>query len=405
MNPHISRWNQFLCSLADELLKDNIKKIKFILKDYIPASVRETLDDGHTLLNELEKRNIISCNDLSKLGQILADIGRKDLLSKIKSYMEEKSKALTSVNEISQKSGSTFSSTFNSTFNSAQTSASVSASTSVLNLDSIKREYFVENTSIELGIYSMHNVPSGICIIFSNYFDKEVIITDENKKLEQRLGNGADESQLKETFTWLNFDVLVYKNKSSKDIVQLLYSNLKNSSIQDCFVCCILSHGYRNGIYGSDGSRLSFEELWTTVEDASSESLQGKPKLFFIQACQTEINVKEMSLSDIGIKVDFEDVLTSLATLPGKVAFRDVTRGSWYIQTLCETLKNRAYDSSLLDILTELNSNMASKVDYYKVCSEYKIATQMSSIQSCTLSKKLFFKPYDVTALSRLRIF
>ncbi|XP_065665079.1 caspase-8 isoform X2 [Hydra vulgaris] len=399
MNPHISSWNQFLCSLADELLKDNINKIKFFLKDCIPARVRETLDDGHTLLNELEKRNIISCNDLSKLGQILADIGRNDLLSKIKSYMEEERKAITNVNEISQKSGLTF--------NSTQTSASVSALGSVLNLDSNKKEYFVENTSNELEIlpiYSMHNVPSGICIIFSNYFDEEVIITDENKKLEHRLGNGADESLLKETFTWLNFDVLVYKNKSSKDIVQLLYSDLKYRLIQDCFVCCILSHGYRNGVYGSDGSRLSFEELWTTVEDASSESLQGKPKLFFIQACQTEINVKEMSLSDIGLKVDFEDVLTSIATLPGKVAFRDVTKGSWYIQTLCETLKNRAYDSSLLDILTELNSKMASKVDYYKVHSEYTVATQMSSIQSCTLSKKLFFKPYGVTGFSRLRI-
>ena len=166
--------------------------------------------------------------------------------------------------------------------------------------------------------YSMDSVPCGICIIFSNYFE-QVVISEDNTKLEQRLGNGVDERLLEETFNWLNFKVIVHKNKKAADMLFLLNLELQVRKISDCFVCGILSHGFRNGVYGNDGSKLLFEELWSTVENAS-KFLQGKPKLFFIQACQGD---SENQQADIVSTVDqYSDYLTSLATTPGELFFK-----------------------------------------------------------------------------------
>ena len=47
-------------------------------------------------------------------------------------------------------------------------------------------------------------------------------------------------------------------------------------------ICAILSHGEEGLIYGTDGT-VSIKELATIFQ---VDALHGKPKLFFIQACQ-----------------------------------------------------------------------------------------------------------------------
>ena len=54
----------------------------------------------------------------------------------------------------------------------------------------------------------------------------------------------------------------------------------------DCFVLVVLSHGSDGYLYAKDGL-YSRESLWTQFTADKCPSLAGKPKLFFIQVCNT----------------------------------------------------------------------------------------------------------------------
>jgi len=52
------------------------------------------------------------------------------------------------------------------------------------------------------------------------------------------------------------------------------------------FVLCILSHGERGEVYGTDGKLVKVEELETLLDGRHCKQLVGRPKLLLIQACQ-----------------------------------------------------------------------------------------------------------------------
>ena len=55
----------------------------------------------------------------------------------------------------------------------------------------------------------------------------------------------------------------------------------------DAFIFIILSHGTKGHIYGSDGAKVNIdEEIIAAFDGIHCPQLAGKPKLFFIQACQ-----------------------------------------------------------------------------------------------------------------------
>ena len=54
----------------------------------------------------------------------------------------------------------------------------------------------------------------------------------------------------------------------------------------NCFICCILSHGAVGAIYGTDGKTVPIKDLTDYFTPANCSTLRGKPKLFFVQACQ-----------------------------------------------------------------------------------------------------------------------
>ena len=54
----------------------------------------------------------------------------------------------------------------------------------------------------------------------------------------------------------------------------------------NCFVCAVLTHGEGDIVYGVDGKTISLDELRNSIDGHSCPKLSGKPKLFFIQACQ-----------------------------------------------------------------------------------------------------------------------
>ena len=60
----------------------------------------------------------------------------------------------------------------------------------------------------------------------------------------------------------------------------------KDHENYDCFVCCVLSHGAIGSVYAADGREVAIKELTQPFKSVLCTGLRGKPKLFFIQACQ-----------------------------------------------------------------------------------------------------------------------
>lgn len=125
---------------------------------------------------------------------------------------------------------------------------------------------------------------------------------------------------------------------------------------KDCFICCILSHGDTGIIYGTDGKEAPIYELTSYFTGSECPSLAGKPKIFFIQACQgdnyqkavlVETDWEEMvSFLDVDSSQksyipDEADFLLGMATVKNCVSYRDPTQGTWYIQSLCQSLRKR----------------------------------------------------------------
>lgn len=125
---------------------------------------------------------------------------------------------------------------------------------------------------------------------------------------------------------------------------------------KDCFICCILSHGDKGIIYGTDGKEASIRELTSYFTGSKCPSLAGKPKVFFIQACQgnnfqkavpVETDLEKDNYLDIdslpqkNYIPDEADFLLGMATVKYCVSYREPMHGTWYIQSLCQSLKER----------------------------------------------------------------
>ena len=219
--------------------------------------------------------------------------------------------------------------------------------------------------------YEMNKIPHGIAVIFNNY---EFHSTDPAlKPLEGRPGSCADEENLCSTWKYLGYEVCILKNLTAVDITQRLKQVAEqNHNNYDSFVCCILSHGDCDCVYGADGKLVKINEIASLFKPINCPTLADKPKLFFIQACRGE---KE----DPGYEKDGKpsaslpndaDFLFGYATPPGNVSWRSRRHGTWYISSLCEVLNNYALQRDLLTMLTIVNYRVSEAFtnEGYKQC-------------------------------------
>ena len=102
-------------------------------------------------------------------------------------------------------------------------------------------------------------------------------------------------------FEKLGFAVRTYDNLTEKAIYDILqhYANKCNTYGPkiDCFLCCVMSHGLENGIYDVEGHPVMVEKMKSYFYASNCPGLSGKPKLFFIAACQEK--AKSSGYSDI----------------------------------------------------------------------------------------------------------
>ncbi|NXM24625.1 CASP8 protein, partial [Oxyruncus cristatus] len=259
------------------------------------------------------------------------------------------------------------------------------------------------NISSQLEAYKMTSRPCGVCLILNNHnFAKARESVLEHKYLRDRNGTDVDAAALRNVFTKLHFRIQEHKDLTADEIRETVSKfRREDHEDEDCFVCCILSHGKKGIIYGVDGQEVPIRELTTSFTVQNCRSLAGKPKVFFIQACQGNAFHKGVTIeadsaeqdASVGRDVRFQldcipaeaDFLLGMATLQDYVSYRSPREGTWYIQALCQHLESRCpRGENVVSILTAVNREVSRKTG------EQNAEKQMPQ-PIFTLKKKLIF--------------
>ncbi|CAN9515729.1 unnamed protein product [Ophioblennius macclurei] len=244
--------------------------------------------------------------------------------------------------------------------------------------------------------YKMDASPCGHCLIINN------MEFHGDKGLSSRKGSNVDSEKLERRFKALNFIVEVKTNLKQRQIKRELCALSKMDHSQfDCCVVIILSHGtevshnrFPGAVYGVDEEFIAVQHITNYLNGQHCPSLQGKPKLFFIQACggdekDTGFEVSpddevEPSVGGVDDQTDAiptssssdslstsdetdaratlptpSDILVSYSTSPGYVSWRDTQLGSWYVETLDCILEENADTNDLVTMLTMLTDKVS----------------------------------------------
>ena len=127
--------------------------------------------------------------------------------------------------------------------------------------------------------YPMSQIPRGKAFIINN----ENFLPASKIHNYPRRGTGTDAADLQKLFTTLKFETTIYDDATTDEIFNIFHYYAKmDHSKYNGIICAILSHGKEGLIYGTDGT-IPINDLTIMFQ---VETLHGKPKLLFIQACQ-----------------------------------------------------------------------------------------------------------------------
>ncbi|XP_028410344.1 caspase-3-like [Dendronephthya gigantea] len=183
------------------------------------------------------------------------------------------------------------------------------------------------------------------------------------------------------------------------DEIEDLFKTISKTdfSSYDAFVCFISSHGDPGEILGVDGGSITVKEIIRPINRCSS--LEGKPKLFFIQSgrgykkhtdisqAKRRVVADSLGFPSITISIPIEaDILVAYSSLNGYELYRKASEGSWFITALTQVLSNHARDMNLTDMLA-IVLKMVSGTQH---CGRKQTPLFMS-----TLRKTVWFKVLD----------
>ncbi|XP_051902062.1 caspase-8 [Hippocampus zosterae] len=359
----LSNYRVMLYQIYDETTKKDLQKMKFLLNNTLG---RRKMDECNTALDvfvELEKVGLLSQSDLQELRSILMEVNLQ-LASTVEQFTQGASLEGASPPPALPLNG------FQHVNNSPLESISETGDSSGHFPSGAETNPEPSSLSDQTEYYAMNRIPHGLCIIINN----EEFSGNELKK---RGGTQADERALDSLFSKFGFQVIVHNNLTAEEIrMELNTIATRNFSEDDALVVCLLSHGDNGCVYGTDGKVVSLRELTQPFTSGFAPTLAGKPKLYFIQACQGKAlqtgslpwsskprGVAEDTLSQLETDAgpiqeetvaSEADFLLGMATVPDCKSFRNTTTGSIYIQELCKQLRRSAMSPQGKDILTVL---------------------------------------------------
>ncbi|XP_035644927.1 caspase-3a [Oncorhynchus keta] len=237
--------------------------------------------------------------------------------------------------------------------------------------------------------YSLSYPSIGQCIIINNKnFDRRTGMNVRN-------GTDVDAGNVMKVFGKLGYKVKVYNDQKVDQIKHVLTTASKEDhSCSASFVCVLLSHGDDGVFFGTDAS-IELKSLTSLFRGDRCNSLVGKPKLFFIQACRgTDLDggIEADSSSDgSSTKIPVEaDFLYAYSTAPGYYSWRNTQTGSWFIQSLCEMIGKYSKELEVQHILTRVNHKVATEFESASNSPGFDAKKQIPCIVSM-LTKEMYF--------------
>ncbi|XP_077128171.1 caspase-8-like isoform X2 [Ranitomeya variabilis] len=358
----ISPYRCLLYKLGNVVTNSKLEEIKRNCAQILPKARVEKIKSLLDVFNELEKQDVISEDNVEYLEQMSHYLKDEEFDALISEYQKRKA-----------------------------------ADSDLISTDDFHKSSTHKREKTKL--YNMENKMHGICLIISNLNFSKARRNPGQQHFNDRKGTEKDEESLRIIFSKLGFKVHIKKNLEGDEILQTinLFKEPSNHENSDCFICCVLSHGDRGIIYGTDGKSVPIRNLTFCFCSSQCSTLTGKPKLFFIQACQGKEHQQLVSLqtdacnASDGSNISEDlipgepDFLLGMATTLHCVSYRDPNHGSWYIQSLCRHLdESHKSQEDIISTLTKVNHELSQKqADKFS-------ATQMPQPWT-TLTRKLVF--------------
>lgn len=102
---------------------------------------------------------------------------------------------------------------------------------------------------------------------------------------------------------------------------------------------------------------------WRKQNAIHHERLVTDTCAVFPKEMNEELKSDNSILSDESLIRNYADMLIVHSTLPGHVAYRDITTGSWFIQILCEVFMTLACKVHVQDLFNIVNIKRCTIVE------------------------------------------
>nr|XP_042899844.1 caspase-3 isoform X2 [Parasteatoda tepidariorum] len=215
--------------------------------------------------------------------------------------------------------------------------------------------------------------PCGLAVIINH----ENFNWDENSglKLERRKDSLLDVDALKDIWKSFGLATETYNDLKEEEILRTFQElSERDFSIYDILVVCYMSHGNEGVVYSSDCKPIQITSLIDLMAN-KCKSLIGKPKLFFIQACQgaqIQCGISNPVFSPQPVTNSsfdeypndtpyFVDVLVAVSTIPGFVSFASRNNNSWFIQALVENVEQFGHQKNFTDVMIKVTNDVSHR--------------------------------------------
>ncbi|XP_077534476.1 caspase-3-like [Haemaphysalis longicornis] len=233
-------------------------------------------------------------------------------------------------------------------------------------------------------IYPMERKPRGQCLIINNH---------NFKKLSGRDGSDVDVDHTAKLFTGLHFECKIFQDLTADGMMEELFkvAQEEQQKAADCLVVVLMSHGGmvtirgsdneplpQQCIYGSDDEPVALESICELFNNKNCPSLQGKPKLFFIQACRggkedagvakyvppdrTDDTPGPSNLDSYPIQkvTTVSDACICYASVDNYVSYRNGATGSWFLSAIWRVFSQHAHTMHLEEMMHDVHGEVVT---------------------------------------------
>ncbi|XP_069768034.1 caspase-1-like [Narcine bancroftii] len=217
-----------------------------------------------------------------------------------------------------------------------------------------------------------------------------------------RHGAKVDEDQMQNLLNGFGYEVETHHNLTAEELENTIraFSNREEHMQSDSTFVVLMSHGLRDKICGklyneTTEDTFHIDKVFNILNNKNCKGLRGKPKIIIIQACRGSSNghvyVSDSATLDPHANYNEEgpfyqvhkesDFICFCSTTPDCKSFRDVQKGTFFIQKLISIMRQNAWQDHIEEIFLKVQQSFQ---DFFR---------QLPVKERGTLMKKFYLFP------------